>query len=268
MHYVIVFLSLFSLFASADVAKADQRVAFVVGNGAYKNIRQLSNPPASAKAMADLLRKAGFEVIEGTDLGREEMTARLLEFGRKAQGADLAVFYYSGHGIAIGGAEYLLPVDADVKSEMDIKLGGATKVDVTLDQTMGEARVKLAFLDMSRDNPFPATIPSAQTTAHSVSVKTVPTEVKSLDNALIAFATGPGQPASDGQAGSIRPFTRALVANIAVPGIEIQQAMTKVRADVNEQTNGRQISWGHSNLSGAVYLSSPPSTEGQPMVAK
>jgi len=268
MRYLVALLSLFCMCLTADSAKAGQRVAFVVGNGAYKNVKQLSNPPASAKAMADLLRNAGFEVVEGTDLTREAMTARLLEFGRKADGADLAVFYYSGHGIAIGGAEYLLPVDADVKSEMDVKLGGAINVDVTLDQTMGEAKVKLAFLDMSRDNPFPATIPAAQTATHSVSVKTPLAEAKSLDNALIAFATGPGQAAADGPAGSVTPFTHALIANIAVPGVEIQQAMTKVRAEVNEATNGKQMSWGHSNLDGDVYLSSPAASKSEPKAAK
>src|SRR5450432_125417 len=101
MRCVGILFSIFLLFHNADAARADQRIALVVGNGAYKNVQQLPNPPISAKAMAELLRKAGFDVIEGTDLNREEMTERLLEFGRKAEAADLAVFYYSGHAVAI-----------------------------------------------------------------------------------------------------------------------------------------------------------------------
>jgi uncharacterized caspase-like protein len=268
MRYVIVLFSMFCMFLTADAAKADQRVALVVGNGAYENVQQLPNPPISAKAMAELLRKAGFEVIEGTDLARGAMTERLLEFGRKAQGADLAVFYYSGHAIAINGTEYLLPVDADIKSEMDVKLGGAIDVDITLDQTMGDAKVKLAFLDASRDNPFPPTIPSKTTASHSVSVKPGLAEMKSLDNSMTVFASGPGQAAPDGPAGTIRPLTRALIANIAAPGVEIQQAMTKVRAQVSEETKGRQMSWGHSNLSGAIYLNPMPAPSSSPAVAR
>ena len=254
MRCVVILFSIFYVFLTADAARADQRVALVVGNGAYRNVQQLPNPPISAKAMADLLRKAGFDVIEGTDLKREEMTERLLEFGRKAEGADVAVFYYSGHAIAINGTEYLLPVDADIKSEMDVKLGGALNVDVMLDQTMRDAKVKLAFLDSSRDNPFPATIPSATTASHSVSVKTGLVEMKSMDNSMTVFASGPSRAAPDGPAGTIRPLTRALIANIAAPGVEIQQAMTMVRAQVSEETRGRQMSWGHSNLADAVYL--------------
>jgi uncharacterized caspase-like protein len=268
MRCIVVLFSIFYMFVTADTARADQRIALVVGNGAYKNLQQLPNPPISATAMADLLRKAGFDVIEATDLKREEMTERLLEFGRKAEGADLAVFYYSGHAIAINGTEYLLPVDANIKSELDIKLGGAINLDITLDQTMRDAKIKLAFLDASRDNPFPATIPSATTRPHSVSIKPTPVEMKAAENSMTVFATGAGRAAPDGPAGTIRPLTRALIANITAPGVEIQQAMTEVRAQVSQETKGRQMSWGHSNLSGAVYLNPLPPPSSGPAGAK
>jgi uncharacterized caspase-like protein len=269
MRLLIIALTVAGILMTANAAKADRRVAFVVGNGAYKTVQRLPNPPISAKAMAKLLRTMGFEVIEGTDLSRNEMTKRLLEFGGKAQGADLALFYYSGHAVAINDAEYLLPIDADVKSEMDVKLGRAINVDVTLDQTMGDAKAKLVFLDISRDNPFPAMIRSATKTSHSVSVKTPLSEKKSADNTLIAYATGPGQVAPDGPAGTVRPFTRALIANITAPGVEIQQAMTKVRAQVNQETNGTQNSWEHSsNLDGTTYLNPVASPASGPAGAK
>jgi hypothetical protein len=253
MRFMMVALSAISILLSVNAAKADRRVAFVVGNGAYKNVQPLPNPAIDAKSMARVLRNVGFDVVEGTNLTRDKMTERLLEFGKKAQGADVALFFYAGHGIAINGTNYLLPVDADLKSEMEVKMGSAINIDTTLDQTMGDAKVKLVFLDACRDNPFAARIRSAAST-RSVNVQTGLAEMKSGEGTLIAFATGPGQTALDGQEGTNSPFTRALMANIASPGVEIQQAMTKVRAQVNEETNKGQLPWGHTNLIGAVYL--------------
>src|ERR1700694_5818071 len=253
MRLLILALSIIGILASSNVVKADRRVAFVVGNGAYKNAQPLPNPPIDAKAMAGLLRNVGFEVVEGTNLTRDKMTERLLEFGKKAQGADVAVFFYAGHGIAISGTNYLLPIDADIKSEMDVKLGAAINIDLTLDQTMSDAKVKLVFLDACRDNPFAARLRSLKTT-RGVNVQTGLAEMKSGEGTLIAFATGPGQTAPDGQEGTNSPFTRALMANIAKPGVEIQEAMTKVRTQVNEETNKGQLPWGHTNLIGSVYL--------------
>ncbi|WP_291686114.1 caspase family protein [Bradyrhizobium sp.] len=253
MRFLIAALSVAALLVSGNAALADKRVAFVVGNGAYKNVTPLPNPAIDAKSMAALLRNVGFEVVEGTNLTRDKMTERLLDFGKKAEGADVALFFYAGHGIAVNGTNYLLPVDADLKSEMDVKLGAAINVDLTLDQTMADAKVKLVFLDACRDNPFAAKIRSAKAT-RSVSVESGLAEMKSGEGTLIAFATGPGQTALDGETGTNSPFTRALMANIASPGVEIQQAMTKVRAQVNEETNKNQLPWGHTNLIGSVYL--------------
>jgi hypothetical protein len=253
MRFLTLLVSLICLTLTANAARADRRVAFVVGNGAYKNVAQLPNPPIDAKAMAAVLRNVGFEVVEGANLTRDAMTEKLLDFGKKAQGADVAVFFYAGHGIAIGGTNYLLPIDADIKSEMDVKLGAAINIDLTLDQTMSDAKVKLVFLDACRDNPFAAKIKSNSPT-RSVSVQAGLAEMKSGEGTLIAFATGPGQTALDGQGGTNSPFTRALIDHITKPGIEIQQAMTEVRAQVNEETNKGQLPWGHTNLIGSVYL--------------
>jgi hypothetical protein len=262
MRFLIAAMTAAAFLVSADAALADKRVAFVVGNGAYKNVAPLPNPAVDAKSMAKVLRNVGFDVVEGTNLSREKMTEKLLDFGKKAEGADVAVFFYAGHGIAVNGTNYLLPVDADLKSEMDVKLGAAINVDLTLEQTMSDAKVKLVFLDACRDNPFAAKIRSAKAT-RSISVQSGLAEMKSGEGTLIAFATGPGQTALDGEAGTNSPFTRALVANIAAPGVEIQQAMTKVRAQVNEETNKNQLPWGHTNLIGTVYLN----PAGAPVVA-
>jgi uncharacterized caspase-like protein len=143
---------------------------------------------------------------------------------------------------------------------MDVKLGAAINIDLTLDQTMGDAKVKLVFLDACRDNPFAAKIKSNSAT-RSVNVGSGLAEMKSGEGTLIAFATGPGQTALDGQEGTNSPFTRALIDNVTKPGIEIQQAMTSVRAQVNEETHKGQLPWGHTNLIGAVYLNQAPTTQ-------
>jgi hypothetical protein len=264
MRYLTIILSAACLIVSASTdAFADKRVAFVVGNSAYKNVPALPNPAVDAKSMAKLLRNVGFDVVEGSNLSRDKMTEKLLDFGKKAEGADVAVFFYAGHGIAVNGINYLLPVDADLKSEMDVKLGAAINVDLTLEQTMSDAKVKLVFLDACRDNPFAARIRSAKAT-RSANVGSGLAEMKSGEGTLIAFATGPGQTALDGEAGTNSPFTRALLANIAQPGVEIQQAMTKVRAQVNEETSKGQLPWGHTNLIGSVYLNPAPSAGATP----
>jgi hypothetical protein len=117
------------------------------------------------------------------------------------------------------------------------------------------------LLDACRDNPFAGRIKPNSAT-RSLSVQSGLAEMKSGEGTLIAFATGPGQTALDGEAGTNSPFTRALMANIAAPGVEIQQAMTKVRAQVNQETNRNQLPWGHTNLIGAVYLNPAPAAEG------
>src|SRR3979409_1184363 len=190
MRFLIAAISAAALLVSANVAKADKRVAFVVGNGAYKEGAALPNRAVDAKSMAKLLRNVGFDVVEGANLTRDKMTERLLEFGKKAEGADVALFFYAGHVLAINAPNSLLPVEADLKSEMDVKLGSASNIDVTLEQTMSDAKVKLVFLDACRDNPFAGKIKSNSAT-RSLSVQSGLAEMKSSEGTPIAFATGP-----------------------------------------------------------------------------
>jgi uncharacterized caspase-like protein len=231
-------------------ASADGRIALVAGNGVYKKAAQLPNAPISARAMAALLQGAGFDVVQAIDLTREDMIQRLVEFGRKSRGAELAVFYYSGLAIAVGGAEYLLPVDADIKSASDAELGAAIDIGKTLDETLADVKVRLIFLDANRNNPFADRAASSAPGAPRSGLA----GMKSEPDTLIGYATGPGQTAPDGPQGTIRPFTRALIANIAAPGVEIQQAMVRVRFQVNEETKRSQLPWGYSNIVGMLYL--------------
>ena len=115
MRAWIVALCLLAMIFSAGSANAGGRVALVIGNGAYKNVPKLENPAGDARAMAALLKSVGFDVTEAIDLARDRMTARLLEFSKNAAGADIAIFYFAGQGIAVDDTNYALPVDADIK---------------------------------------------------------------------------------------------------------------------------------------------------------
>jgi uncharacterized caspase-like protein len=236
-------------------AQAEQRVALVIGNGTYSSAPALENPTGDAKAMAALLKTVGFDVIEGTNLARTQMIERLAEFGKKADGADLAVFYYAGHAVAVNGASYLVAVDQKVKTELDVTQE-AVNLDTVIGQSTRGAHVRLIFFDASRTNPFAAAEPGKgnRRVQTGLAAMNDPTET------LIAFASGPGQEALDGPKGGHSPFTQALLENIAAPGVEIQQAMTRVRAEVSELTDRRQLPWGHTYLTGSIYLNpqAPP----------
>jgi hypothetical protein len=162
------------------------------------------------------------------------------------------LFFYAGHGLSLDGKNYLLPVDANLKSELDVKLGGPIDVEVMLQQTMGNAKVKLVLLDACRDNPFVAAI-SRSARTRSVAVSSGLAEMKSGEGTLLAFATGPGQVALDGTGGN-SPFTKALLDNLAAPGMEIRLALTRVRAEVAELTQKKQLPWENTNLTGFFFM--------------
>jgi uncharacterized caspase-like protein len=243
----------------AHPADAERRVALIVGNGTYQHASTLPNASTDAKAMAALLRNVGFEVTEGVDLKREGTMARLSEFAAKTQGADVALLYYSGHGIAVDGKNFMVPVDTELNSELDVKLGAAIDVEVAVDQIMAGARVKLVFLDACRDNPFTTKIRAAART-RSVTILSGLAEMKPNEGTLIAFVAGPGQTALDGKPGENSPFTRALLSHVAEPGVEIRQALTEVRAQVSRETNKEQLAWENTNLTGFFYVNQQGTT--------
>ena len=248
-----VFWALLAVALSWSTASyADKRVALVIGNGAYKSVANLPNPPKDAQAIAALLRNVGFEVVQGTDLTHAGMTETLRKFAGEAEGADVAVLFYAGHGLQLDGKNYLLPIDSNPKSEIDVKLGGPIEVDTMLEQTMGTAKVKLVFLDACRDNPFVEQITRSLKT-RSLTVKSGMAEMRSSEGTLLAFATAPGQVALDGTGGH-SPFTKALLDNLASPNEEISVSLTKVRAEVADLTKKKQSPWASTNLTGLFYM--------------
>jgi uncharacterized caspase-like protein len=139
--------------ASVPSSAAADRVALVIGNGAYRHANPLPNPPNDAADVAAALRAIGFDVVEGRDLDKRAMEAKIIEFGRKLDGANIAAFCYAGHGLQVGGKNYLVPVDAKV--ERAAELGFETvEVSQVLAQMEADKRVNLVFLDACRDNPL------------------------------------------------------------------------------------------------------------------
>jgi uncharacterized caspase-like protein len=261
MHSLIRLLiaALFAATIWVTPSQAERRVALVIGNGAYNNVPKLINPPKDAKAIAALLRNLGFDVLTGTDLTQAGMTDQLRKFASEAENADVALFYYAGHGLSLDGKNYLVPVDVNLKSELDVKLGGPIDVNIMLDQTMSMSKVKLVFLDACRDNPFVEQIARSART-RSTTVNSGLAEMKSSEGTLLAFATAPGQVAYDGE-GSNSPFTTALLNNLGGANTEISVALTKVRAEVADLTRKKQSPWASTNLTGLFYMNGTAAIE-------
>jgi len=245
-------------FLFATAASAERRAALVIGNGDYKNAVKLPNPPADAQAIAALLKTQGFQVVSGINLDREGMSRKLGEFAEVARGADVTMFFYAGHGFQVEGKNLLVPIDADIRTELDAKMR-AIEIDSVLHHTMGDSKVKIVLLDACRDNPFANQIRSTMPATRSVVVSTGLAEMRPGEGTLIAFATGPGQVALDG-AGKHSPFTSALLRHIATPGVEIRHALTQVRAQVQEDTRKQQLPWENTNLTGFFYMNKAQNT--------
>ena len=224
-------------FAPAS-AFAGKRVALAIGNGAYQNVDQLRNPPQDAKAIAYLLKKAGFEVVQArTDVVNLDFKRALQDLEDIAEDADVAVVFYAGHAIEIAGENYMIPVDAKVLREDDVK-EEAISLERIL-EALQPAKRRLVFLDADRDNPF-------QSTTQHPPVATVKPSYE-YGETLIAYSTKAGTHAQEGQ-GDHSPFTMALLKHLAEPGRDIRLALKRVRDDVRTSTQGQQEPFFYSRL--------------------
>ncbi len=236
---------------TAPGATQDRRIALVIGNGKYANATPLPNPVNDAKAVSQGLRDIGFEVTEGLDLEHTAMSRMIRDFLRTAPTARLALVFYAGHGLQVDGQNYLVPVDANLKSPSDLKFE-TVDLDAILSGLNDESRANIVILDACRDNPLARTF---STRTRSGAVGQGLAAYSSLGTGtLIAFATAPGQTALDGD-GSNSPFTAAFVRHLKTPGLEIRQMLTRVRADVVSLTKAKQVPWDNSSLLGEVVLS-------------
>ncbi|CAN7623641.1 caspase domain-containing protein [Mesorhizobium amorphae] len=242
---------------SAD-ALADRRVALVMGNSAYQNVPGLPNPKNDASDMTAKLKDLGFEVVTGLDLDLVRMRGTVRDFIKKLDRADIALFYYSGHGLQVNGNNYIAPVDAHLSSYDDLDFE-TLPMDLVLAAMERSSKVNLVFLDACRDNPLAENLARSMGT-RSGSVGRGLAKLGSGVGSLIAFATQPGNVAFDGS-GRNSPFTTALLRHLGTPGEDITRDLVHVRRDVLEATYGKQVPWDNSSLTGDVVLNPLPIQE-------
>ena len=243
--------------SSSPASTSGRRVALVLGNGAYKPPLDLPNAPTDARAVAAALRRLEFVVIEGIDLSNAEMQARLKEFSREMEGAEVGLFYYAGHGMQVGGENYLIPIDANPKRERDLDFE-TLKLDLVMRQLLREAKIKIVILDSCRDNPMATELSRSMASSDRSRSTSVLSGMGAINTqgasgTLVAFATAPGTVALDGK-GAHSPFTSALLAHIETPGVDIDVMMKRVRGEVTKGTNERQVPWTNSSLVGEFQL--------------
>lgn len=229
---------------NANVAPAGSasRIALVIGNAAYPGVAALKNPANDARDIAARLGVLGFEVILRTDVRQKEMLRALTEFGESLQAGTEALFFYAGHGMQVRGKNYLIPVDAEIRSESSVS-SEAVDVDQLLDK-LSPARLSMVILDACRNNPFERRFRGGGRGLAQINAPT---------GTLIAYATAPGKVAADGE-GRNGLYTSELLAAMDVPGIKIEDVFKRVRANVVRKSGEAQTPWESSSLTGDFFF--------------
>lgn len=229
---------------AAVPSAAANRVALVIGNGAYKQVPALPNPPNDAHDVAQALKALGFSVTLIVDGDRATSEKAIEDFGRQAKTSDVSLFYYGGHGLQVASHNYLLPVDAALRRVEDIEKQSLQLDQVMRAQTGGEG-IHLIFLDACRNDPT------------RLSKTPLPTpglaRIGDAPGFLIVYATQPDNVALDGN-GRNSPFAHALLDHLATPGLDISSMMIEVRRDVIAATGGMQVPWENSSLTRQFYF--------------
>jgi raffinose/stachyose/melibiose transport system substrate-binding protein len=250
-------LASFVLICALAMPALAERVALVMGNGAYANVPVLPNPQNDATAIGERLLAIGFdvEVLVNANLGT--MRAAIDTFAERARGAETALVFYAGHGLQVEGQNYLLPVDVRLRERADLATSGLG-VDELFDAfNRAGADTAILILDACRDNPFADSIGAEQgLTSGMATSRSVATRPNSA-GIVIAFAAAPGSVASDGTDGN-SPYTTALLKWIDRPGLEIATMLRRVRGTVLQLTNGTQVPWVEEALVRDVYLNPGP----------
>jgi Caspase domain len=224
----------------------EQRVALVIGNSKYQNAPPLANPDNDAQSMAQLLNSAGFEVIAATDLTQNDMIKVVQDFSAKvsARGPNtVAMVYYAGHGVQLAGENYLVPIDAKISTPSDLANNAVRLVDVMGTLETIPSRMRIVVLDACRNNPFPDVNDSGRGLAI----------VDAPNGSIVGYSTAPGSEAQDG-AGGHSPYTQAFLRVAREPNLPIEQLFKRVRLEVNNATDGRQIPWESSSLTSDFYF--------------
>ncbi|WKA27614.1 caspase family protein [Bradyrhizobium roseum] len=231
---------------SAPQPTGTRKVALIVGNGAYQSVAPLANPPRDAKLIASTFRELGFATVTmAPDLGRDKFFAALHEFGVESEKADWAVVYYAGHGMEIGGVNYLIPVDARLKADSDAETQ-AVALEQVIASVAGAKKLRLVMLDACRDNPFEKTM------QRTIALKLVNRGFSNIEpeaGFMVVYAAKHGETALDGDALN-SPFATVLARVIKEPKIEVRKLFDIVRDDVWKATNRAQQPFTYGSLPG------------------
>jgi hypothetical protein len=237
----------------ASVARADKRVALVIGNSSYQNVARLENPANDATLMAATLRDLGFALIGGDaqlDLDKAKFDSAVQNFGNQLIGADVALFYYAGHGVQVRGANYLVPIGANPRREADVDFQ-MVDIALVLRQMEGSGtKLNLVILDACRNNPFGGR--GLRAVSNGLA------QMQAPEGTLISYATQPGNVALDGPDRN-SPYTKALAQTIRKAGLDIFQTFNEVGLAVMQATGSAQQPWlSSSPIRGAFYFAGPP----------
>ena len=226
-----------------EVGKNERRIALIIGNGLYKEA-PLRNPVNDARAIATALREFGFDVTLQENLPKREMEEQVRIFGRKIKTGAVGLFYFSGHGIQVNGRNYLIPIGHNIEKEQDIEFEAVDAGRVLAEMEAAENRLNIVILDACRNNPFARAFRSE---TRGLAIMTAPS------GSIVAYSTGPGSIASDGD-GENGLYTQELLNNIRQPGLRIEDIFKRVRVGVKAKSNGKQVPWETSALEGDFYF--------------
>ncbi|WP_298241189.1 caspase family protein [uncultured Bradyrhizobium sp.] len=236
-------------------ASAETRVALVIGNGAYASTAQLPNPSHDAEDVAASLKRSGFEVIQGIDLRQSDMQDLTIRFARAASRADVAMFYYSGHAMQYNGVNYLMPVDAVLADEADLKR--FVRVDDIINDLQQAKNLRILVLDSCRDNPLAETLKRSAGATRAASIGRGLSKVEAPRGTIVSFSTQSGQVAADG-VGRNSPYTTAFLKHIEEPH-EIGDVFRDISSDVYDASGKAQLPELSLSIIGKFYLNGPVS---------
>ena len=237
-------LLMISLAAGPSPAHAARR-AFVVGNSSYASVPALPNPANDARDLAKRLEGLDYRVTLLVDATRSQFLQTFQAFSASLKPEDVSLLYYAGHGLQIGGENYLFPVDAVVDSEADAK-ARLIPLNALLADLSRATRTRLVILDACRNNPFGEKLAQSEAT-RSAGLSRGLARVYAGVGSFIAYSTQPGNVALDGR-GRNSPFTEALLRHMTAPSADVHAVMRRVRADVQQQTAEQQVPWENSSL--------------------
>jgi len=250
------------VFRLQDAHATDKRVALVIGNGAYVNAPRLPNPPNDAQDVAGALKRAGFEVVLGIDLDKTAMDDAQIRFARAARDADVAMFYYSGHAMQMNGINYLMPVDAKLTDEADLRR--MARVDDIVADLQQAKNLRILVLDACRDNPLAEDLKRSIGRTRGVAIARGLAKIDNPQGMIVSYATQNGRTAEDGT-GRNSPYTAAFLRNIELQE-EIGTVFRRVAAEVFAATRQTQLPELSLSLIGEYYLKGRSAAGGAPPI--